>query len=207
MNSQTDPTGPTTTSVPVPHRLSPEGAGPAVEFTWQGDRYAHVLRDSNDASTPCCASLEGGADDDWPSSAAIQQLSTEVIDGKTTILGVGCCGTSHFSVSVQYDASEDASSPSLRFDWAARLSKPLATGEVKGAENDDANAWLGSSYREETGSDSVNDTPANFRFDAIGEALINTDSSNAGIQIQPRQMAEVRTVQWSYRVQLRSAKA
>ncbi|MCM2373332.1 hypothetical protein [Aporhodopirellula aestuarii] len=205
MNSQTDSVNRSATSIPVPHRLGSEDAGLTVDFTWQGDRYSHVI---GCFDNPRWSSFEGTAEEDWPASAAIQQLSTEVIDGRTTILGVGCCGTTHFSVSVQLEESDDLS-PSIRFDWAARLSKPLSPCEVKNADNEEASAWLGSTYRDETGNASTDNSASGVEVETINETTVDHSlgSPNATISIHPPQMAQMRTVQWSYRVRLTASQS
>lgn len=179
-------------SAPAPHHLRSSDGDLAVAFEWQGDRYAHRIELRGVA---CLSSQEGTAHHDWPASPAIQQLSTEMIAGKPTILGVGCCGTTHFSVSVQLDTEHESGS-AIRFDWAARLSKPLRSEQIGSiASEDNGLAWLGSTYqslvRQVAGSECM--------LVSIADADL-THGTGGLTHVQPMNFHESRTVQWSYRI-------
>ncbi len=163
-------------STPPSHRLSTSDEQLVIEFTWQADRYAHVVKSFEGNLLP---SIEGTPNEDWPLSPAISQLSTETIDRRPTVLGVGCSGTTHYSVSVQIE-DDEAGQPVIRFDWAARLSRPLTAEDAK-------SAWLGSTYQPSEQHD--------WRIEPLVSAMIESKSS-----IQPVCRVQVRTVQWSYRI-------
>ncbi|MEM0927338.1 MAG: hypothetical protein AAGJ83_14935 [Planctomycetota bacterium] len=81
-----------------------------VRFEWKRDRFVHAVSWQNLHVSP----QEESGDAAWPSSPPLQQLSLEVIDDKSVALGVGCAGTSHWSLSVE------AVESGFRFDWACR---------------------------------------------------------------------------------------
>jgi hypothetical protein len=161
-------------STPPSHRLSTADEQLAIEFTWQTDRYAHVVKSVQGQRLH---SIEGTPNEDWPLSPAISQLSTETIDERPTVLGVGCSGTTHYSVSVQIE-DDETGQPVIRFDWAARLSRPLTAEDAK-------SAWLGSTYQPSEQHD--------WKIEPLDSAVMETESS-----IQPVGRVQVRTVQWSY---------
>lgn len=201
MTSASESSRSATTSIPVPHRLAPDAVGPRVEFTWQGDRYAHVISGSDDEAASRWCSQEGSADEDWPSSAAIQQLSTEVIEGRETILGVGCCGTTHFSVSVQHEKLDD-DSLALRFDWAARLSKPLPSSKVDPEGDNPTDAFLGSTYQPRRDDSTSASDLRTLEFESLGDAMLDKTPSDDTTQIRPDRITGSRTIVWSYQVKL-----
>lgn len=89
--------------------MHPQGIG-TVHFHWTDDRFDHSIffRDTE------VASRRGAGEDAWPDSPPIQQLSIESIEGRNVALGVGCAGTSHWSLSVEPTPN------GFRFDWACR---------------------------------------------------------------------------------------
>ena len=91
-----------------------------VEFRRQQDRFAHrILLDQAEVAR----SVEGDADEPWPDSPPLQQLSLEEIKQSETILAVGSAGRSHWSLSAQIEPDREAAA-SLRFDVAARCRDP-----------------------------------------------------------------------------------
>ncbi len=194
-----DPAISARTATPADHRLGNDEGGLSVVFSWQTDRYAHVIKATGERRL---ISVEGTPQDDWPASPAISQLSTELIDGRPTVLGVGCSGTTHFSVSVQLDETADGS-PLIRFDWAARLAKELSPSEIA-SQDDHAGqlaeplAWLGSTYRRPAGG------PNDWGIETIADTLSehDRDDSEQRLVLQPTRIDGGRTVQWSYRVRI-----
>ena len=90
-----------------------------VRFRWTGDRFDHAA----EFESGRVACLETSLESHWPDSPPIQQLSIETIEGRDVALGVGCAGTSHWSLSVE--PTEDG----FRFDWACRAKEtPLQLG-------------------------------------------------------------------------------
>ena len=199
-NPAIDPAIAARLSTPTDHRLSNEDGGLSVVFLWRTDRYAHVIEATANRHL---LSIEGTPNDDWPASAAISQLSTENIDGRPTILGVGCSGTTHFSVSVQLDEACD-SGPMIRFDWAARLAKPLGADRiaqlhVQVLPSKAPLAWLGSTYRLPAGGKD------DWLIDAIVGTFINRGDGDGDrpLSLQPTHMKEIRTVTWSYQIKIK----
>jgi hypothetical protein len=87
-----------------------------VEFHWQRDRFIQQLFvDSVEAGN----SIEGDAEDAWPSSPPLQQLSLEDINGSRVILGVGAAGRGHWSISVEIDQQNDGAG-AIKFELACR---------------------------------------------------------------------------------------
>lgn len=79
-----------------------------VRFEWRGDRYDHTVESDTDA----LKTRDDRPDGAWPESPPIQQLSLEQINEHQVALGVGCAGTSHWSVSIE------PTTAGFRFDWA-----------------------------------------------------------------------------------------
>ncbi|WP_147867120.1 hypothetical protein [Stieleria maiorica] len=92
-------------SLPHPDRLG------RVLFQWDADRFEHAIEFGADRIA-CRSGADGLA---WPDSPPIQQLSIESIEGREVALGVGCAGTSHWSLSVE------PTPDGFRFDWACRV--------------------------------------------------------------------------------------
>lgn len=105
-----------------------------VRFDWSKDRFDHAI-DHNKRSL--ISVVEGdaaeGHSESWPASPPIQQLSIESIEDREVALGVGCAGTSHWSLSVEPVEA------GFRFDWACR--------------SKESPAFLGTTYQARTGFD------------------------------------------------------
>ncbi len=87
-----------------------------IAFHWQRDRFVQQLFvDSLQAGN----SIEGDAQDAWPSSPPLQQLSLEEINGSQVILGVGAAGQGHWSISVEIDRQEEGAD-AFKFELACR---------------------------------------------------------------------------------------
>ncbi len=104
----------------------------SVGFEQAGDRHAHWIEVGDDAAggQRWLESIEGTASESWPASPALQSLHVEERgrDIRVALL-VGMAGGSHWSMSVEADASRGQ----LTFDVACRTR--------------DVPAFLGSSYR------------------------------------------------------------
>jgi hypothetical protein len=86
----------------------------AVQFRWTGDRYDHAIG-FGEAEL---RTVDEHRDSDWPDCPPLQQLSIESIADRDVALGVGCAGTSHWSVSIE------PTETGFRFDWACRAKQP-----------------------------------------------------------------------------------
>ncbi len=121
------------TASPVGSRRRPplvlQAGRSAVAFTWQGDRWRHVVSVGENARA---ASLEDAADGrlpEWPASPPLVEASAVETPGGRAILAVGMAGRAHFSASVSPCPAEP---DTLLFEFACRVtSRP---------------AWLGSTY-------------------------------------------------------------
>ncbi|SMP46889.1 hypothetical protein SAMN06265222_102191 [Neorhodopirellula lusitana] len=195
--SSTPATSAASTTTPPSHRLATSDERLSVAFHWRKDRYDHVIawmEGTNNFSL--FRSINGSASEDWPASPAIQQLSTETIEDRVTILGVGCSGTNHYSVSVQALDSE-AGVPVIQFDWAVRLSKELENDEAVAA----CEAWLGTTYQAASGRKKPPAT-ATCRFMAAeGVNLATTKANGPSLhRLSPPSITGVKTIQWSYQI-------
>ncbi len=127
------------------------------------------------------------ADEDWPASPPIQQLSLELIHDRPTLLGVGQAGKSHWSISVETALGElEPGVNALRFDLACRArNKPT---------------WLGSTYCRDF---LPNNEPSRLRL-VPGEKTAATNGSAQFTAICTTEVADrslPTTFRWSYRIE------
>jgi hypothetical protein len=153
-----------------PLRLSLPDGGLHVAFVWQGDRFAHEFVWDNGLRVP---SVEGSAEQAWPPSPPLQQLSIERIGDADAILGVGAAGQSHWSISVE--VTQEHERYALKFDLACRFKL--------------APEWLGSTYR---GSEQL-------RFLSLFDNT-RVDDENGLVVIRPSCPTGSQTVRWGYSV-------
>ncbi|MCC9656839.1 hypothetical protein [Rhodopirellula halodulae] len=174
-----------TVSTPPVHQLQSSDGSLQIQFQWKQDRYEHriQLRSQNGESIEL-HSVEGDSDEDWPASPALQQLSTEDIEGVATILGVGCAGSSHFSISVQIIETSEAP-PRLRLDWAVRMTAADARQFPV--------ANLGTEYRFEGAASDLKES-----FEATGQTQCVVADDSPNVRLIPDQSSGGRTRQWSY---------
>ena len=117
------------------------------------------------------------------------------------MLGVGCCGTSHFSVSVQ-PATDRYGNDAIRFEWAVRLSKELTDADIAALEG----FWLGTTYLAAKSKDPWRPKVV-YQFEAMDDAIFETTKQEVATNycLRPAQVADQRTAQWSYLVQPKSS--
>lgn len=133
-----------------------DGKSLAVEFVERGDRVGHVVLsiDAAGKRLVLAESSEGAADDDWPASPPLQNLSIETLtDGRQAAFLVGMAGGSHWSASVE------AIGETIVFDIACR--------------HGDSPGPLGSRYR-------LLETSA-LQFVAAGDATIEIKADSVVI--------------------------
>ncbi|HET6884549.1 MAG TPA: hypothetical protein VFI31_30625, partial [Pirellulales bacterium] len=89
-----------------------------IDFVRETDRYRHeVLVFAGKEPLRLLGSVEGTADDDWPASPPLQDLHVEHRGANSRVaLLIGRAGRSHWSLSVEADASRGM----LLFDAACR---------------------------------------------------------------------------------------
>lgn len=176
--------------------------GLGVSFHWVDDRFTHtVWACFGQQTVPLLRSVEGTADEVWPSSPPIQQVNCPNRDGQpTAILGMGMAGRSHWSMSIE--ASSDPLA--LIFDVACRpggdLGK-LASGyqtlvSSTGQTGDDAVVLEHSRQRFQIQTISV-DTSSNTSIDRDGQSV--------AVRVHANQLAGAKTFRWKYRVAMDSA--
>lgn len=97
-----------------------EGSGLRLLFERRGDRYGHRVEPIADDGGSAVVSVEGPADAAWPNSPPFQELHIERRGERRIALLVGRAGGSHWSASVQFDASGRR----IEFDVACRVTGP-----------------------------------------------------------------------------------
>jgi hypothetical protein len=158
----------------------PEIAGTAlrVRFVRLADRYSHVIdvRDGGDWRT-VLESVEGSADDAWPTSPPLQDVHIEQRpDGLQVALAVGRAGRSHWSLSIALDPASEA----IEIDAACR------TSERPG--------WLGSTYRSLWGE--------GIAMEALEGVEKTADGGTGTISLRACLVVESgnQTIRWRYRI-------
>lgn len=175
-----------------------------VRFDWVGDRYGHsILANCGDRPIVVLTSAEGTAQENWPASPPLQQLSfLDLPDNRRAALLVGMAGQSHWSLSVTSGPDE------LVFESACRVSKLPER--------------LGSEYREMLGRQRQDAESARFGlFDGkceLSVSLLHPNGSSQLITSGDRTTIACRagssdgtlsklpaTWRWDYRIRLTSA--
>jgi len=161
-----------------------------VSYHKQEGRYRHVVQyvDRIGSVLSSMSDVFASADEDWPASPPIQQLSQERIEGSETLLGVGQAGKSHWSISVE--TINDPSRCAIRFDIACRTKmRPQ---------------FLGSSYeRTDSTSDSIP-----YRLQLIvdpqsPETTLTGDQANCSFKSTPA--SGKATYRWAYQIAVMKA--
>jgi hypothetical protein len=160
------------------------GSRLGVRFFFCQDRYAQRIYVPHDAGwRAVLESLEGTPHDAWPSSPPFQSATLEHKPEGPVILLVGMAGKSHWSASVELDASAEA----VRFDVACRAMTPPRDA-------------LGSRYRA-LGDLSVNE----LRLDFIAGPASHCEPAPPeekriaiACAIPPAATGGKQTVRWSY---------
>jgi hypothetical protein len=162
-------------SKPIEHVESIDGRL-RIEFHWIDDRYQQRVRlDGVEVGF----SLEGDANQPWPPSPPIQQLSIETIDGRPTALAVGGAGRGHWSLSGTPELGQPSA---IRFELACRC------GE--------STAFLGSTYRL---AEALVVEPTDGEVD-VGEAEAEPGQPiHRRVVIRP--ITSITTSRWSYRIE------
>ena len=102
--------------------IGSDDTGLRATLAWVDDRFVQYIDWVAGAqSFRLMESVEGTADDAWPPSPALQQLSVENRSQKRQVaLMVGMVGQSHWSVSIENEPQERK----LIFDVACRIAEP-----------------------------------------------------------------------------------
>lgn len=164
------------------------GLSLSTSFRFEAGCYRHwiILSRGDDVTLDCWTDQMRSADDDWPASPPIQQLSLEMIHGAAVLLGVGQAGKSHWSVSVE--TIQGSSRPALQFDLACRCRvRP---------------PWLGSSYARQRDAAGLTEGltlipgEATSQFDDDAAAVARCQIDPSGSRKYPS------TFRWSYRIEV-----
>lgn len=109
------------TETQVIEAIGSDDTGLRATMTWVDDRFVqHIDWVAGAQSFRLMESVEGTADDPWPPSPALQQLSVENRSQKRQVaLMVGMAGQSHWSVSIENEPEERK----LTFDVACRIAE------------------------------------------------------------------------------------
>lgn len=179
-----------------------EGLGVRVTFHRLADRFSHVVEATREAETiVLLESLEGTAEDDWPSSPPLQELHFENRpDGSRLALLVGRAGRSHWSLSIEAAAD----SRRLVFDAACRVREaPLRLGSEYRFPPTAAASPIGL----KSGKRMTIKLPGGWRLssESVDGDEARLEASQAGIAIRPSLAfsgAWPQTARWRYSVDL-----
>ena len=78
----------------------------AIEFVETDDRWAHSMVDLSRDPKQLLTSVEGTAEQDWPCSPPLQQVSRHESEQGIALLSVGMAGRSHWSASFSIDGDD-----------------------------------------------------------------------------------------------------
>ena len=106
-----------------------------LQFDKLGDRWSHrwQLVEPDGQATDVLTSVEGGAEDIFPASAAMQEINLHELPAGPAVLGVGMAGKGHWSASYSVEMHQDQ--PAVKCDLACLLKQLQTDGQ-----------WLGSTY-------------------------------------------------------------
>ncbi len=160
---------------------------PSLIFRWRQDRYGHAIELDQ---RRVAESVDGSSVDVWPPSAPVQQLSLETLHGRSTLLGVGAAGRSHWSVSVE--AVDLDGVPAFLFEWACRVKRPPGRAEPASSG---AEVQVGSEYRVDEG---VTIIP----LEGTLREQLGPDRLRLFPESPPASPQSGSTLQWRYRIEL-----
>lgn len=167
--------------------------GLSIILSRVADRYRHEVVVTTDETHVVLTSLEGANDQVWPPSPPFQELHLhQPREGINAALLVGRAGRSHWSASIEFDASREA----VLFDIACRSS-----GDIE---------WLGSRYQSLVRPSLATATEGRTLFFAYdlqvhvldGEACMSAEGSTDVLSIAPKWTvaSTAQTIRWRYRV-------
>ena len=169
-----------------------------LKFDKSSDRWSHrwQLVDEDGQATDVLTSIEGGAEEIFPASAAMQEVSLHELPTGPAVLGVGMAGKGHWSASYSVESHEDQ--PSIKCDLACLLKQLQSDGQ-----------WLGSTYSVGDGV-KVKTEGLKVRFSIKGQsfsliadpAYASIETAEQQIQIVPTKLSDSKTVatRWLFSV-------
>ena len=176
-------------NIQIPLAHSP-AAQLRLKFEKSGDRWGHrwQLVDANQQATDVLISVEGGDQDTFPPSSALQEINLHELPTGPAILGVGMAGKGHWSASYSIETVDEQ--PTIKCDLACLLKQLNADGQ-----------WLGSTYA--IGENvSVEQHDSQIRFSVNKNTFVLTavadfasiELSNQQIKVAPTKFSESKTV-------------
>ena len=144
--------------------------------------------DSDGQAADVLTSIEGGAEDVFPASAAMQEINLHELPTGPAMLGVGMAGKGHWSASYSVETQEGQ--PAIKCDLACLLKQLQSDGQ-----------WLGSTYSVGDGV-KVETEGLNVRFSMNGQsfsliadpAYASIETAEQQIQIVPTKLSDSKTV-------------
>lgn len=169
------------------------GRGLQVQFTWQGDRYAHTICAASEPASCLLASQEGNPDDLWPASPPFQQLHIETRPNSNVAFLVGMAGSTHWSASFELDAD----GKTLSVDVACRAARApddlVSTYRVQ----------LPCEYCAATSRVSLTAAQRNLLLETCVATQLAASGSELGhiyLRPAPSERDTPRTIRWSYKI-------
>jgi len=179
----------TSLNIQIPLDSSP-ASSLRLQFDKLGDRWSHrwQLVDADGLVVDVLTSVEGGAEDIFPASSAMQEINLHELPTGPAVLGVGMAGKGHWSASYSVETQQDR--PAIKCDLACLLKQLQTDGQ-----------WLGSTYlisdgvRVETEGQqtrfSINDLSFSLSADADYASIATAEQQ---IQIAPTKVSDSKTV-------------
>lgn len=159
-----------------------------LEFSKTLDRFAHQIVQVEDQSeSVILESVEGSAEQIWPSSPPLQDISIEPINGENAALLVGMAGTSHWSMSVTNSISPEGDI-GWEFDVACRLKQNPS--------------WMGNTYSVFEADQAKFKILSKSDVEFYLEAKENLAQELVCVRCNFLKIETSRTLQWKYAIYL-----
>jgi hypothetical protein len=162
-----------------------------IEFFRAEDRFAHRIGIQQAGQTTwILQSLEGTAEQDWPTSPPLQDLSVEQQADREVIFLVGMAGKSHWSLSLELAPQQHG----LLFDVACRAHQPPAR--------------LGSTYRRldlSTTAAGLSKQPDLIELVPLDapSPLVHRTAEELSLMVSTQSPRWPNTFRWRYEIRLR----
>ena len=161
---------------------NPSASHLRLQFDKSGDRWGHrwQLVDSTGQTTDVLTSIEGGDQDVFPASSALQEINLHELPTGQAVLGVGMAGKGHWSASYSVETVDEQ--PAIKCDLACLLKQLNADGQ-----------WLGSTYSANENVSVQHDGPQ-IRFSLNNQSFtLTADCNFASIEVDKRRIQIVPT--------------
>ena len=169
-----------------------------LQFDKSKDRWGHrwQLVDADGQTSDVLTSVEGGPEDIFPASGALQEINLHELPAGPAVLGVGMAGKGHWSASYSVEKHEDQ--PAIKCDLACLLKQLQTDGQ-----------WLGSTYAISDGVEvKIEGQRARFSVNSNSFAFIadpayaSFETAEGQVQIVPGKLSDSKTVatRWLFSV-------